>query len=397
VPEKKIFQEEEKNMKKIGYFFKKGRKKRRKRTFKPGGLFHYQIKADSSFIFTFLLLISSAALADVPINIFKTTNLYAKFLDHSKIKSIITDNLELSEDLHYKVNVKVMYEKSGKPDYLIVYILSNETYFYETIRIDIDGDYNVDSIKEKYKETKADYSQGTVDIYASCPNDSIEMVFATSETGIPTAVNGVKAIAQTARNAGYSVQTLLGSSENRSAILNWLACDNLIFFGRIGHGSTSGIMVSNGTLSYTDFQNMSSNALNDKVLYFNSCQVHNSPLQPSVVSAGVQKYIGGIDNLSIGPSEEVFKCVADNAIAQHESLTSSLASCEASEYPYIGAHGISGNGSDYVGDGGSSGDCSAPTMNVTDISSSSISVSWNNAGANSYKVYYLKSGGSSWT
>ncbi|MCP3942903.1 MAG: hypothetical protein GY710_15645, partial [Desulfobacteraceae bacterium] len=46
VPEKKIFQEEEKNMKKIGYFFKKGRKKRRKRTFKPGGLFHYQIKAD---------------------------------------------------------------------------------------------------------------------------------------------------------------------------------------------------------------------------------------------------------------------------------------------------------------------------------------------------------------
>ncbi|MCP3941518.1 MAG: hypothetical protein GY710_08565, partial [Desulfobacteraceae bacterium] len=72
-------------------------------------------------------------------------------------------------------------------------------------------------------------------------------------------------------------------------------------------------------------------------------------------------------------------------------------SSSTSDLDTISTWTIFGDSSLNVVGGGSSGDCSAPTMNVTDISSSSISVSWNNAGANSYKVYYLKSGGSSWT
>jgi chitin-binding protein len=49
-----------------------------------------------------------------------------------------------------------------------------------------------------------------------------------------------------------------------------------------------------------------------------------------------------------------------------------------------------------VGDGGSSEDCTAPEINVAGTTANSISVSWNYAGANSYSVYYLASGGSSW-
>ncbi|MCP3941877.1 MAG: hypothetical protein GY710_10390 [Desulfobacteraceae bacterium] len=302
----------------------------------------------SAITLFFVLSLSSIAWADVPINIFPTHYQYAKAIDDNKIESIITDNLKLSENLHYKVNVKIIYKPSGDPDHLIVYILSNHTYLFETTRIDINDAYQVISIETKYLETEADYSQGDVEVYASCPDKSVEMVFSTCETGIQTAVAGINFAAGVAEDAGYNVEVLLGNAENRSAILNWLECDDLVYFGRIGHGSTTGIMVSNGTLSYNDFRNMPLDTLNSKVLYFNSCQVHNSPLQPAILNAGAQKYIGGIDNLYIGSSEEVFKCVATDAIQNHEPLTSTLADCEKTHYPYTGAHGISGNGSDYV-------------------------------------------------
>ncbi len=321
----------------------------------------FKARIFQSLVALTLLLISSIALADIPINIFKSTYQSAKALNNKKIESIINDNLELSKDLHHKVNVKVIYDVSGYPDYLIVYTLSKDSYSFKTSRIDIDAKYKVTSVKKNYKETEADSSQGKVDVYATCPDESIEMVFSTCETGIASAVAGVNAASQTATNAGYRTKVLLGSAENTTAILNWLSCDNLVYFGRIGHGSSSGIMVSNGTLSYNDFQNMSSNTLNNKVLYFNSCQVHNNPLLSSILNAGVQKYIGGITNLGIGPSEEVFKCVAEKSIRQHQALTPTLSYCE-SQYPSAGTHGISGSGSDYVADssgGGTGGDLTA--------------------------------------
>ncbi|MCP4108816.1 MAG: M6 family metalloprotease domain-containing protein, partial [Desulfobacteraceae bacterium] len=41
--------------------------------------------------------------------------------------------------------------------------------------------------------------------------------------------------------------------------------------------------------------------------------------------------------------------------------------------------------------------CNAPEISVTDISESSISLSWNDAGADSYYVYYMETGAGYWT
>ncbi|MCP3864901.1 MAG: hypothetical protein GY695_17510, partial [Aestuariibacter sp.] len=211
--------------------------------------------------------------------------------------------------------------------------------------------YQVTDIVYNYQDTAETMAQEYDTYYASCPDTSVDMVFSTCEPGEPSANNAVDYANNVASNNGYNVKVLKGSAESISAIQNWLSCPNLILLARVGHGSPSGIMVDDGTLSYSYFNGLSSTALNGKVIYFHSCQVHNSPLEPAIRGAGVQKFIGGDTDLIIGSSENVWECWMQKVIANGENMTPSLQSCSAQE-PNAGDFGISGNGPDQLGDGG---------------------------------------------
>ncbi|MGD8837065.1 MAG: hypothetical protein PVJ19_19135, partial [Desulfobacteraceae bacterium] len=305
------------------------------------------------YIFTILLVSVSLASADVPINIFPNNSYWAasdtKQEDkEDKINTIINENFYLDEEILHKANVKVQYSDDGSADHLVVYLLSKTTYSADTYRVNLNEDFSVDSIISNYKEQQSHYDQDTKLTYATCPDDSVDMVFSTAETSIPTALAGINTAVEIAESQGYNVEELIGSEENTTAIKNWLACDNLILYGRIGHGDSSGIVLDDGYLNYSYFQGLSSTALNDKAMYFNSCEVHNNPLEPAIVDAGVQKFVGGDVELLIGTSEEVFKCWMQKVIVDGGAMTSSLASCEDEVNYQSGAHGISGDGSDYL-------------------------------------------------
>ncbi|MCP3940569.1 MAG: hypothetical protein GY710_03695 [Desulfobacteraceae bacterium] len=103
-------------MKKIGYFFKKGRKKRRKRTFKPGGLFHYQIKADNKlpgFQLTKFRSLSG--------NLIKDEKQWEKLLKSLKIKSknhirIATEGVLVGSIINhgYNKNMAIISDDAGQ-------------------------------------------------------------------------------------------------------------------------------------------------------------------------------------------------------------------------------------------------------------------------------------------
>ncbi|MBN2005643.1 MAG: hypothetical protein JXA21_19955, partial [Anaerolineae bacterium] len=281
-----------------------------------------------------------AAQGSIPVTILPSEHLGSKTLQADKVVQTVTDAFQLnSEKANYsEARVKVLYNSANEPEALIVYLLQKDTYLLETAKITLGKDYSVLSTETNYEEKATDSRDAAV--LAACPDTSVQMVFSTCETGIPTAVAAIDRAGQLAGQAGYTYRILKGSQENIAAIQNWLSCPNLIAFGRVGHGSTTGILVADGTLSYTWFQGLSSSALNGSVLYFNSCRVHNSPLEPAIVNAGVQKFIGGNVNLLIGPSEEVFKCFWEDAM-DGANMTPTLTSCEAAHYPTVGAHGIS--------------------------------------------------------
>jgi hypothetical protein len=179
------------------------------------------------------------------------------------------------------------------------------------------------------------------------------MVFSTCETTIAPAKKGVTSAAATATKAGYKVKTLLGTAETTSEIKKWLSCPNLILWGRIGHGSKTGVYLKDGLLPATYFNSLPATALNKKVIYFNCCQTHNPTLEPALRKAGVQKNIGGDTNLGIGTSEPVFVCWVGK-VAKKGGIAASQASCyKELSNQMTGKFGISGTGADTLTTGSS--------------------------------------------
>ncbi len=279
---------------------------------------------------------------NVPITILPSSHKGSDSLQTNKVIEIVKSATRLSVDQtpYREAKVKVLYNDADAPAYLIVYLLHADDYLVETEKITLGQDYSVASVERDYVEQTEDYAQQPTAIY-SCPDDSVQMVFSTCCTGIPTAVAAIERAGQIAEEAGYTYELLFGPEENVAAIQSWLSCPNLMAFGRVGHGNTTGIMLYNGMLSYTWFESLSPTALTGKTLYFNSCQVHNPPLEPAILGAGVQRYIGGDHNLLIGPSEEVFKCFWDDVMLDQAEMHPTLFTCEDIHYPYSGAHGIS--------------------------------------------------------
>ncbi|MEH0021898.1 MAG: PPC domain-containing protein [Desulfobacter sp.] len=289
------------------------------------------------------------AYAQAPVDFFPDTYAGGSSADQAVLEAVVRQEFNLSDDGPFvRAKVKTHYNGDGA-EYLTVYLMSKYTYSFQTARVNLGKGLSVEKTIRDYDVLPEDMDAQT---YAACPDTSVDAVFAATDE-FASAVDGANLAAQIARGAGYKTVTLIGNAESKAAVQNWLSCPDLKVFGRIGHGSPTGIMLADGVLYYTYFQGLSSTALSGTTLYFNSCQVHNSPLQPAVVNTGVDKFIGGIQNLLVGPSENVFTCFMDKTIADNQSMTGSLPVCEQANYPYTGHHGISGYGSDYIGGGGS--------------------------------------------
>ena len=301
-------------------------------------------------ILLILFSIAPTAFASVPITFLPPdqgtdkTDEYGQ--ENERLVDIINEELALDDTAYMEAKVKIILDTSGRKSSLIVYMLHKDTYSIDTARIDLDDNLIPVSTDPDYAELPEDF-QDSGGTWATCPDNSVQMVFSTMETRIPTAVEAVDRVAQIAQAKGFKVKVLKGNQENTNAVKGWLSCSNLILYGRVGHGNTQGIMLDDGMLRYNYFQSLSQTALADKVLYFNSCQTHNDPLKSSIVNAGVQKFIGGVTDLLIGPSEKVFKCWQTKVVSQNKAMTPSLQTCQ-NLHPNAGQHGIAGNGSDFL-------------------------------------------------
>lgn len=337
-------------------------------------------------IFTFVVmgwfqLEAAAPQKEIPIKVFSSAFKHVPGLD--KDAKVIIQTVRKTFHLYYKEDKDRKYNRAaidaidedndGLSDFLIVYFLHKESYRSDITRITLGKDYEFLLVEDNYKPGPGESSTEREESYAcDCPDDTVEILISTCETGIPTAVEGVNTSYDYAVNAGYTARKLLGNEENTTDINNWLCCPNLLYWGRIGHGSTTGIYLDDGVLSYTYFNSLEPGALQGKVLYFNSCQVFNDPLKSSILGKDALKFIGGICNLWIGPSEKVFKCwnLQDfNQVPAPAGVTDEMCywseECESStNYPDPGCHGCGGPGSVFPEPGGGGGTYYTLTVNT---------------------------------
>lgn len=286
---------------------------------------------------------------DIPIKVFGSPRAQKSYdlQDESRITNVIRrEVLAKAKVSYHSVSVKIRRTPDGSPKSLIVYMLRKDTYTADVKKVDVDKNYKFKGIEEEYDDSKdiEDIEEdGYGARYAPADYGAVDFVAATPVPEIPTAKQAVEHVHQLAINAGLRSKILLGPDATVSNYQAYLR-SGLQGFVNVGHGFTGGIVLHDGTLPANWFQSLSSSALIGTVIYFNSCQVFNPPLQPAVMHAGTRTYIGGIVNLAIGPSEEVCKCFwRRSLLPQQEPMGNILPACEAQHYPKKGAHGISGD------------------------------------------------------
>jgi hypothetical protein len=279
------------------------------------------------------LMGSATAMNSAPINI---------------IMDIVKQNIDLSLSAgNAKASVQVIY-KNTKPDYLLVYLLSAKDYSFTVTRIQLDQNYHVQSIIPNYQLQASDDASQPATSTPVCPDNTIEFISSTPVDTIATAKEGVENVYNDALAHHYKAVKLLGAEATVASYQNWFACPKLKGFFNIGHGNQNEIVLADGYLKSRFFATTEHNKLVEKaVVLFNSCEVDNSPLKPSIVeSSNAQKYAGGITNLLIGPSESASQCFWSKAF-NSEGMTNAIQDCNQ-QFDPADQFGISGHGSDII-------------------------------------------------
>jgi hypothetical protein len=266
--------------------------------------------------------------------------------DSKKIQRAVLERLlRPSKEPYHRVQVSVKHGTDGAPLALDAFMLRANTYTADIVRLGVDADYNVISVDTTYAgEEDEDYAV-PIPVPESLPVVKMpDMVFGTPVPEIPTAKQAVEKAYTIAIAAGYKAVKLLGPAANRANYAKYLT-GHLKAFGNVGHGYTGGIVLADGNLTSAMVERLPKTALRPEVIYFNSCQVFNPPLQPAIMAAGARTFIGGKINLLIGASEEVFKCFWSKVLARRlpVKMGPALSTCERANYPITGAHGISGD------------------------------------------------------
>jgi len=280
----------------------------------------------------------------IDIKIFATPKEYRVYdtQDESKIADVVRKEVLPREKADYhSVKVKVKRKKDGTPNHLITYMLRKDTYTADIVRVDVDENYQVKAFVDDYADTEEE-EEDEEGNPGGATYEQFDFVAATPVPEIPTAKAAVEKIHQMAVNAGLKSKMLLGPDASVANYKNYLK-SGIGGFVNIGHGNTSLIVLYDGTLNASWFQALPGMPLAPAVVYFNSCKVFNNPLQPAIMKAGARTFIGGIVNLSIGPSEEVCKCFWDKVLLQGGNMGPALKDCEKTKYHTQGAHGISGD------------------------------------------------------
>ena len=264
-------------------------------------------------------------------------------LESKQIQKAVRDNLLLpSKEPYHKVQVVVKHRRNGKPEALVAYMLRAHTYTADIAKLNINDRYGVLSVEMSYAGEEEDFPGTPLLRGPVKPKAAPDMVFGTPVPEIATAKKGVEYACKVAASAGYKVVKLLGKDANLANYKHYLG-GHLKAFGNIGHGYTGGIVLFDGNLTSQWFSLQAKKALWPEVIYYNSCQVFNPPLQPSIMKAGARTFAGGKVNLLIGPSEEVFKCFWTRVLKASAKMGEALKTCEKQKYPTPNSHGIGGD------------------------------------------------------
>jgi len=264
---------------------------------------------------------------DVPVQVFNGED-YETLPPEDLLADIIKKQVLLPAKVPYiQARIKppqtppVVIEEENLAMAWTVYLLRQDIYLAEVEKVVVNQNGEIISI-----ENGNDGAEVLAEKSSTCPDPTVEMVFATECDYFRTAKNAVNEVYNLATSRGYKAVKLIGKEATVQAYKNWLSC-KLKAFGNIGHsvsddnGDIVSLYLRDGELPYEWFQSLPATALRCNVMFLNSCSVVNRPfLEPAILHAGARAFMGGENNLRVGPSEEVFKNFWNNVLPPNNQL-----------------------------------------------------------------------------
>jgi len=278
----------------------------------------------------------------IPITVISDSKFSTNSLSREYITNLVNETLaehhvnlgRNSSFLSAKIQLITLVDKK----YLLVYLLNKKRFSFETVKIILDKKNHPSVVIRHYKLASEDFNnQSLSQIHENvCPDPSVTFVTASP---MYQYFDNIKSVVDreytTAKEQGYVPHKLTDNQSTIANYLSWLSCPNLKAFAHIGHGSNSAILLTDGIFNVDAIKK--NVHLNKKtILSFNSCEVFNDPMKPTIIDeVQAQRFSGGISDLLIFGSTETYGCIFNQMLSYGTSMTKALAICEIKYDPAV--------------------------------------------------------------
>lgn len=257
----------------------------------------------------------------------------------------IRKNIDVEK--YREVKVQPIHLKHGNPSYYILYMHSKTSHRVDVIKMTISDNPEKVTTEKNYKLQNEDFMQqpGPNINSAICPDNSIEFIaFAPNDD---QKEQDVTIDVATSAAAKLKTINLLKEQATRRNYLNYLTCPRLRGNFYDGDANPQLIMTADGSISADDIKTILQKKFQLRVTnIWLACEAYNDPMLTAVVDiAQTRKYAAGINDLSVGPSDDAAACTMKAAIAG-QLMKASFDSCYQ-KYDTPDDHwGFGGNGTD---------------------------------------------------
>ncbi len=287
-------------------------------------------------IASFLMGLPTALSTAPQITLWPTTVADVPF---EKVEQIVTTHVNTTD--YREVKAQVIRDKKQRP-HLLIYLFSPKYHGFQTAKVD----FNSGGFEANYRLSDDDIAEQPRPKDLACPDTKVQFI-AFAPNNIPCEQQVTTDVATAAEAKGLKTVRLLMRNATSENFMNYMSCPNLkgIFYD--GDGDPEAITTSNGVITSKDiaYLKLHHNVTNIWV----ACEAFNNPMKKAAITeAESQKYAAGINDLLIGPSDEMAKCAMIEAF-DGGSMTDAFWTCYKKLDNVTDEWGFAGNGSDYFG------------------------------------------------
>jgi hypothetical protein len=300
----------------------------------------------------FILNFSTLARADIPFTLFPSHYVLSA-TQTVAVRNLLEKNFSISQ--FRGIKAQIITNTQGQPDHLLLFLLTKQFHGVTVTRINLDTGFQQTKLIKNYRLTPEDYAQQPVlpGKKPQCPDASTDLItFAPNDDDVEQLFT--KIVGDAGKTHHLNVVRLLHYDATRKNYLNYMVCPNLKGNFYDGDSTPDFILTVDGIISAAEISTLLKNQFKFKTInIWLACQAFNDPMRSAVLEdAQSQKYVAGISDLFVGPSDAAAACTMVAAI-EGKSIRKSFDYCyQALDTPEddVDIWGFSGNGSDYFGE-----------------------------------------------